>query len=178
MNQNKPLHDISMRGAPEEWLEAERQSPQDGSFSTRETRHRFRLLPSGPRADSFSVAFGALLSAVLAGGLWYVGETIEALNGPWISVAVGIMLAVLLRVTSGRLPGSLRAGIALSVYVVVAILVAFVLARIEVTDIYGEMATAANYEHNLKARFTDPILLLSYGVGAAAAWFLSIVEES
>lgn len=176
MSDNKPIQDISIRSTPEEWLEAERQSPQDGSFSIVDVQRRFRLLPSGPRADSFSVIFGCLLGAILAGGLWYVGEAVESLNANWVSVAVGVMLAVLLRVTSGRLPGSLRAGVALSVYLVVALLAAFVWARIEVTDVYGEMATAANYEHNLQTRFTDPIRLLAYVVGAAAAWFLSIVD--
>jgi hypothetical protein len=175
MSENKPIHDMSTRTAPKEWLEAESQSPQDGSFSNVRVSRRFRLLPSGTRADSFTIAFGSLLGAILAGGMWYLGAATDMFEWPWISVAVGVMLATVLRITAGRLPGSLRAGIALSVYVVVALVVAFLWARIEVTDIYGDMATAADYEHNLRARFTDPIRLLAYGAGAAAAWFLSIL---
>lgn len=158
------------RGVSNAWLEAEREAPHNGSGSFKGAYRQLTFTSSYGKADTFSVAFGSLLAALLAGGLWFWSEAIDLVDRTWLTVAVGLMVGVVVRVTSARLPASIRAGMAITVYVVTALVLAFIRARIEVGDIYGDMATAADYERNLRTRFGDASQLAAYAAGAAIAW--------
>lgn len=170
MSSNRPAHDLSPRGVPQSWLEAEKESPSaDGGalFGS-----EFSALVERQQSHAGTLFLGGLLAMVIVGPLWYLGEATGLVDIPWIAAVAGCLVGLIIRLTCSVADSGPRVMLALNTFVLVAVAVAVVSAFVDVGEIYGAATTMANYEFYLQARFRNMQRLAAHGLGLVAAIYL------
>ena len=157
--------DLSRDQTPPEWLAAEQDSPQGDDRPL--TRTSARVAPKGERASVFTSTISALAAALIGGIAWYWIEITGIYQGPWIAVALGLLMAVVVRIGSGGHESSYLGAVAVVGYLLTLLAVLLLITRRELLDVYGTIDGLQQYEDRLlSTRLRDPIHLLAYALGA------------
>ncbi len=171
MSSNRPTHELSTRGVPESWLQAEKESPTGESVSM--FAGEFSALVERKQSHAGTLFLGGLLSIVIIGPLWYLAEATGLANFPWIAAVAGCLVGLLIRLSCSAADPGPRVMLAVNSFVLVAVAVAAVSAFVDVGEIYGAATSMANYEFYLQARFRNLQRVAAHGVGLVAAVYLA-----
>jgi len=168
MPSNRPIHDLSARGVPQSWLDAQEDSPtQDlGAFVA---GRDFQGLVVRRRSHGGTLFLGGLLATFIVGALWYASEAMDLVNSPWIAAVGGLAIGLVIRVACAAAGRGPRAMLAVNSFVLVAIGIAVGSAFVEVGQVYGAATSIANYEFHMRARFGNTTQLLAHAAGLVAA---------
>lgn len=167
--------DMSVKDAPESWLEAEHESPTTPDGRALQKAQAARV-PIGKRVSLFSTLIAGLLGGLVGGTAWYLMETQGVGRTPWIAVAIGLLIPVLIRLAAGGADSSIRAGVSLLSYFFTLCMVMFLLTRLELIGLYGEIPSLSGFEQQvLRRRFSRPTDLLAYALGAVCTIQVSIL---
>lgn len=162
--------DMSVTTTPEAWLAAQRQSPIAEDPTPLSRQRGMTLVPKGRRASVFNVLISALIGSLLTGTVWYWLDGSGFYDGPWIAVAAGMFIAVVVRAFSGGVDSTLQGALAAGVYFLTLAAALLLIARRNLTEIYGPIRDFQLYEENLvETRFQDPVQVLAFLLGALAA---------
>lgn len=167
MSSNRPTRDLSTRGVPQAWLDAQRESPTgDGSALGAE----FHALVERQASHTGTLFLGGLLSVVIAGPLWYLAEATDLADTPWLAAVAGLVIGLIVKLSASAAGSGPRAMLAINSFVIVAIAVAVASAVVDVGEIYGAATTMANYEFHMQARFRNVYRIIAHvaGLGGAA----------
>ncbi|MFT7599385.1 MAG: hypothetical protein ACI8TP_002316 [Acidimicrobiales bacterium] len=171
--ETKTPFDFSVRNAPETWLEAAVEAPEGDDLPL----HRKRMvgrLPARYEIDTLTACIAALAISISIGASWYLFETRNALNTPWISVVLGVFIAVAVRLGAGPDLPEVRATMSVIFYLGTILLVSYMIERTQFIQIYGSSAAIAGGERGLvRDRLTQPETVVAWGLGLLAATQLS-----
>ncbi len=170
MSSNRPAHELSSRGVPQSWLEAEKDSPSGDSGAL--FGGEFSALVERRQSHAGTLFLGGLLAMVIVGPLWYLGEATGLADIPWIAAVAGCLVGLIVRLTCSAADSGPRLMLALNSFVIVAVAVSVVAAFVDVGEIYGAATTMANYEFYLQARFRNLHRLAAHAIGMVAAAYL------
>ena len=174
MNKDQQF-DMSVQEAPEHWRTAEEASPStpDGQSLN---RTRAGAFPIGKRVSLFSTLVAGALGGLVGGTAWYLIETLAFGRTPWIAVAMGLLIPVLVRIAAGGADSSIRAGVSLLAYFIALCAVLFLLTRRELIDVFGEFPGLSTFEQQvINRRFTNLTDIVAYVVGALCTIQVSIL---
>ncbi len=170
MSSNRPSNELSTRGVPQAWLEAERDSPTGEGVST--FAGDFSALVERRESHAATMFLGGLLAIVIIGPLWYLAEATGLVDVPWIAAVAGCLIGLVIRITCSGADAGPRVMLAVNSFVLVALGVAVVSAFVDVGEIYGAATTTANYEFYLQARFRNMQRVAAHAVGLVAAVYI------
>lgn len=170
--------DMSMGTVPENWVEAQHESPtaegDSGAFTNKSAR--FNTIPTGHQS-TFIENVAALGASFVTGSLWYICEVLNLYRGPWIAVALGAVIALAVRFAGNSGP-SYRAVLTVASYLLTLLLVLILITHRELTDIYGGVSEFQSYEQTLvRTRLQDPTHLVAYGLGGFLAAQIAYVHR-
>lgn len=170
-------YDLSIDGIPKHWVEAQDQSPiGGGDFRPIKQSAHLSVIPRR-RESPFVANVAALAGAFLGGAAWYFADLLELYRGPWAAVAVGALIAVVVRLTSSAAP-AYRAAIAVAGYLLTLLVVLILITHRDLTAIYGDTGTLDAYEDTLiRTRLQDLGHLVAYGLGALASVVITVVGD-
>lgn len=162
--------DFSIQEMPQTWIEASAEAPKgDNKPLKKKTRNLGTL--GKAKMDSFGAAVGSAGPAIVAGAAWFYMDGAGALDSPWTPTMYGAIIGLGVRLGGGRPEASQRASIAVSVYVLAASIVLFLVHRANVASylpVYDwgdiERSVVRGYLSNGK----NALGLLLGGVAAAA----------
>ncbi len=162
--------DMSMDTVPGRWHDAQLDSPFDHTadgFTNRS--NRFNTIPTGQQS-SFIGNVAAIGSSFVTGSVWYLCEVLDVYRGPWAAVAMGVVIAIAVRLAGGSLGPSYRAALTVASYLLTLLLMLILITHRELTDIYGGIDGFQVYEQTLvRTRLQDPGHLIAYGFGGFIA---------
>lgn len=159
--------DFSVRTAPNEWSDAAADAPE----SDEKPLYRKRVvgdLPHRYEFDGVTSSISALAISIAVGVSWYVLEINNALQTPWISVILGLLIAVAVRLGAGPHVPEARATLSVIFYIATLLTVAYMIERYQFVAVYGTDASIAGGERGLvRDRLTQP--------GTVAAWAIGLL---
>ena len=164
--------DLSTTTIPESWSEAAKDAPVgDGS-----PLRKVPLVQNPPirnSVDMFSACVATTAVAIVSGSSWYLLGT-NGVTTPWIAVALGVVIAISVRLGGGSPDVHSRAMLSLLFYLATASVVIFLIARVNYADLYGSSPDLADFEQELlHSRLTDPIAILAWFVGGLSSVWTS-----
>lgn len=115
------------------------------------------------------LVLGALLAVAVAGPSWYLAEVAGLPYTPWYAAMAGVAIGFVVRIAAAKATASARATTAFNVFVLVAVGVAALRAVYDVDAVYGAASSMANYQFNLRVRFSDTTRLISHIIGIVSA---------
>jgi len=167
-------YDLSMKGTPIEWFEAERESPQDLALAAARKKSAATVAPILRRADGGTLLLSGFLAAVVTGGAWMAAELLGLFGSPWLAVPAGILMALIIRAGSGGADPDARSTVAAIGYLAMFLVVMTLLTRREVHSVYGDNSDIFLLEENLfRRRFNRIDQLAAYSIGWATSWLVS-----
>jgi hypothetical protein len=167
--------DFSASTAPDSWYEAAAQAPQ-GAERPVTSSSFLPTLPSSRGVDLAMACLTTLAMSVACGYAWYQIDTTQMVRSPWLAVALGVMIAVAVRLGGGRRDRETRAALAGLFYVVTLLSVAFLATRHSYVDLYGSSPSLVSFEEELfRSRFSDPWTVVAWFAGAVTAVKLSLL---
>ena len=166
--------DFTTSNIPDSWHAAAGQAPGGGLSSAGHGGERMRRMPSRSSLDLFSAALaGTVGSGLLGLGWWYL-ESSGLLIAPWLALAVGATLALLVRAGGGADDPGTRAIVSVVFYLVTSSTVIVLVAREVFAAAYGSDPGLAEFEQSLlHSRFAEPLAVVCWVGGAVVAAQLS-----
>ncbi|MGI9598494.1 MAG: hypothetical protein ACR2QK_20175 [Acidimicrobiales bacterium] len=166
---NDGPYDLSMDHVPAGWIEAQLDSPLGQGDSTPINRGaRFSVVPTG-HDSPFIPNIAALGASFVGGTAWYFAEILSISRGPWIAVAVGVFIALAVRMTGVGEP-PYRAMASVAAYLLTVLIVLMLVTRRDLTSIYGSAYGFDDYEQTLvRNRLQDAWHVSGYVVGGLLA---------
>jgi len=167
----KYKRELSIRNTPELWHVAQEESPVKADSSPLSKTRKVRLIPKGDRVSVFAASIAALLGGLVGGIAWYLGARWGFIESPWIAIALGIFIPVVVRVASGSGDAPIRAGASFALYVVTLLAVLSLLTRSDLVTLYGAQLGGFDvFEARFKTRyFNEAQQFIAYGLGAVAS---------
>lgn len=165
--------DFSTSTAPESWFEAAAQAPK-GEERPFTQAGMLPVLPVNNRIDLLMTALTSVAMSVVAGYAWYQMDASGTLRTPWLAVALGVLIALAVRLGGGRGDRGSRAIVAGTFYVVTLVAVTCLAARHNWTVLYGDNGLVS-FEEDLMRRIADPITLVAWAIGGYATVKLSLL---
>ena len=167
--------DLSIRKTPQEWLDAEQQSPQDSRLATKRVKMHTTATLIPRKTSSTSLFLSGLLASLVTGAAWAGAEMLGLFESAWLSVPAGVLIALIVRAGCGREDAGGRATASAIAYLITLLIVLGFLTRREIFEIYGNTADVLILEENLfRRRFSRVDQLAAYVIGWAATWYTSI----
>ena len=162
-------YDLSMAEIPAAWVEAQDASPL-ANLPNEPIRRTGSVAVIPKRQQSNFIAnIAALTASFVAGTTWYFTDLLEMYRGPWSAVAVGALVAIVVRLTGGP-DASYRIVLAAASYLLTLLVVLILITRRELTDIYGSVSQFQDYEQNLvRTKLHDPAHVAAYAIGLVTA---------
>ena len=161
--------DFDIRSAPETWKEAAVDAPE-GDANPLRRRRVVGDLPIRYEIDTVTASLSAMIVSIVAGTAWYMVEVENALNSPWVSVVLGALIAVAVRLGAGPHLPEIRATLAVIFYIVTVLAVAYMVERTQFIAIYGNEAAIAGGERGLvRDRLTEPQTVAAWTLGLLTA---------
>ncbi len=168
--------DFSTSTAPESWFEAAAQAPK-GEERPFTQASMLTVLPVNNRIDLLMTALTSVAMSVVAGYAWYQMDASGTLRSPWLAVALGVLIAVAVRLGGGKGDRGSRAIVAAGFYAVTLLAVTSMAARHNWTVLYGDNGLVS-FEEDLMRRIADPITLVAWALGGFTAVKLSLLLGS
>lgn len=168
--------DFSASTAPESWFEAAAQAPK-GEERPFAQPGMLPVLPSNNRIDLLMTGLTSVAMSVVAGYAWYTMDASGTLRTPWLAVALGVLLALAVRLGGGKGDRGSRAIVAGTFYAVTLMAVTCLAARHNWTVLYGDTGLVS-FEEDLMRRIGDPVTLVAWALGGFAAVKLSLLLGS
>jgi len=112
--------------------------------------------------------------SVVAGYAWYQMDASGTLRTPWLAVALGVLIAVAVRLGGGKGDRGSRAIVAGTFYAVTLVVVTCLAARHNWAVLYGDNGLVS-FEEDFMRRITDPITLAAWAIGGYASVKLSLL---
>lgn len=162
-------YDLSVKHLPESWLQAEVDSPTNQNVTSLTVSERKLIMPTGQRTSPLNVFLSAVLGAFVFGLAWYLLSWFGAYTGPWTAVAVGVAIALIVRIACG--PGDIpvRALSSLLAYLTAVIVVLVALTWNDVTGIYGSVEFGTYEEFLVQNHVKQLDRVAAYALGALAS---------
>jgi hypothetical protein len=166
---------FSLRNVPDTWNEAAAEAPEGDNAPLRRKRIVGQL-PQRYEVDVLTATIAGLSLAVISGVTWYLLETRGAMTSPWIAVAMGVVIAMAVRLGAGRNHPEVRATISVILYLSGVFIVAYLIERHQFVRLYGGEASIAGGERGLvRDRLTQPLTLLAWSLGLFVSVQLSYI---
>ena len=163
--------DMSVGSVPEDWVQAEEESPIGDDATWTNKSARFGKIPTG-RQSTFQQNIAATAASFIMGSLWYVTSVLELYSGPWIAAAMGAVIGLAVRLASPGGPPS-RAAVSVAGYLITLLVVLILVSHRELSVLYGGVDQFQSYEQTLvRTRLQDPLHLAAYGLGGFLAFVI------
>lgn len=166
--------DFSTSTAPESWFEAAAQAPKGDEQRPFVQPGVLPVLPVNNRIDLLMTALTSVAMSVVAGYAWYQMDASGTLRTPWLAVALGVLIALAVRLGGGKGDRGSRAIVAGTFYTVTLVAVTCLAARHNWTVLYGDNGLVS-FEEDLMRRIADPITLVAWAIGGYATVKLSLL---
>jgi len=165
--------DFSTSTAPESWFEAAAQAPTSEEHPFTQAG-MLPVLPSNNRIDLLMTALTSVAMSVVAGYAWYQMDASGILRTPWLAVALGVLIALAVRLGGGKGDRGSRAIVAGIFYAVTLVAVTCLGSRHNWAVLYGDNGLVT-FEEDLMRRIADPITLVAWAIGGFATVKLSLL---
>lgn len=161
--------DYSRQAIPQSWIDAAEEAPGAGEeFVALVDGPKVRVLPT-PSIDMFTAVFATSAMCMAAGYLWILLHD-RGFTTPWSAVALGLLIALTLRLSAGRHDRQTRSVMGLVFYLLTASVVIFLLASQNYESLYGHSPSWNQFEGELfHSHLTDPWALVAWVAGAFVA---------
>lgn len=159
---------FSMKTVPESWIDA--QNEAGGVDNTPLQKDRaVNVVPIRQDADVITGVVAALAMSVVTGLVWYLYESRDVLSTPWLTIPVGVLIAVAVRLGSGPDHSDVRATISLIFYILTVFMTAFFIESHDYVLVFGERPGFSELQTELvRDRLTQPITMVAWLVGMIA----------
>lgn len=166
--------DFSTSTAPESWFEAAAQAPKGDEQRPFVQPSVLPVLPVNNRIDLLMTALTSVAMSVVAGYAWYQMDSSGTLRTPWLAVALGVLIALAVRLGGGKGDRGSRAIVAGTFYSVTLVAVTCLAARHNWAVLYGDNGLVS-FEEDLMRRIADPVTLVAWAIGGYATVKLSLL---
>lgn len=159
---------FSMKTVPDSWIDA--QNEAGGADNTPLQKDRaVNVIPIRQDADVITGVVAALAMSVVTGLVWYLYESRDVLTTPWLTIPVGVLIAVAVRLGSGADHSDVRATISLIFYILTVFMVAFFIESRDYLLVFGERPGFSELQTELvRDRLTQPTTMVAWVVGMIA----------
>ena len=165
--------DFSIKTAPTSWNEAAPDEEQPTTPTRRQKPRRTKKLPSRKKADLFSASFlGIAVSLVSAVG-WYLLDSRWDQRIWWAPAAIGLLLAVAVRISAGAESSGLRCGLSFALYSVTVLVAGSFIAR---RNLLNQRATV-DFE-SLESQLTFDLFSQGDSITGLVAGLVAIIAFS
>lgn len=171
--------DMSMGTVPQDWVDAQEEAPIPyGEYEMLSRAARFDVIPTGSREGSFVANATAAAASLVCGASWYLMDVAGVYSGPWLAPAVGLAIALAVRITSSA-EAAYRAVVSVASYLLTLIVILVLLTHRDLTSIYDSIESFQVYESTLvRTRLQDPVHIGAYLLGAFLAAQLGYYKSS
>lgn len=164
--------DFSTNTIPQSWVDAATEAPGGDGQPIAKTP-QIKTPPIQISLDLFTACISATAVSITGGVAWYFLQT-NGVTTPWLAVALGVILALTVRLSGGRPDVQTRGMLALLFYLVTAAAVIYLVARVNYINLYGSSPGLLDIEEELLySRLTDPLAIVAWFAGAAASVWVS-----
>jgi hypothetical protein len=161
--------DFSPRSVPESWVEAAADAPSYGDPRRRRNQSTRHTLPVSTSLDLFTACLAAGAASIVSGYAWYELH-LGGFTTPWITVAIGLIIATAIRLGGGSEDIQTRGILGLLIYLLTTTIVISLITRATYVDLYGTNPGLEGFEQELfNGRLTDPLAIAAWVLGGALA---------
>lgn len=119
----------------------------------------------------------ATAAGFISATAWYLADVLGAYEGPWTPLAVALVIAASIRLSSRAHPTH-RSAVSAITYLLVLLIVVILLTHRDLVAIYGEIDDYRTYEESLlRSRLQHPLHLVAYGVGGLVAAVVPLLGD-
>lgn len=164
--------DFSREAIPETWTEAAAEAPSgDGRARVREPE--FKAPPVRDTLDLFTACLAASAVSIVGGVGWYQLQ-VTGVGTPWTAVALGLAIALAVRLGGGSHDSQTRGILSLLFYIATAALVIFLVTSNSYETLYNASPNWSQFEDELlHSRLTEPLSIVAWFAGAATSVWAS-----
>ena len=159
---------FSMKSVPDSWVEAQQDAGGvDGKPLVKD--RAVNVVPIREEADVITGTVAALAVSVLTGLVWYLYESRDVITSPWLSIPVGILIAVAVRLGTGPNHSDVRATISVIFYILTVFITSFFIESRDYLLVFGERPGFAELQTELvRDRLTRPLTMVAWLFGMIA----------
>ncbi len=166
-------YDFSMNSVPDSWHEAADEAPAPDPKPLYKKKS-LAVMPIGDKVDLTTAFIASVVMSVLTGVTWYLFETRRVTDSPWLALAVGVFIALAVRLGGTAAEPDIRATVSAVFYLATVLTTVYMIERHDFRLLYTVSPGLKESESALvRDRLTEPTVIFAWVLGLVTTMQLS-----